>query len=45
MDFLKFLAKYYLYAILACSTFYIGFNVPYWIGASNTELVIQIVEH
>ena len=45
MDFLKFLVKYYLCALLAISSFYVGFNAPYWMDLSNYELVVQIIKH
>lgn len=45
MNFLKFMAKYYLYGICFVISAWVGFNIPYWMGVSNTHMVIQIISN
>lgn len=45
MECIKYIIKFWAIAVLAIATFYFSFNLPYWLGFSNVELIIQTVHH
>lgn len=45
MECIKYIIKFWAIGITSVAAFYVSFNLLYWLGFSNFELIIQTIHH